>query len=254
MPEPTPTAAVPHVYAAICDVAGAIAKIGIAKGRENADQKFKFRGIDDVYNALAPILASARLCILPRVMSRTASDVPTRSGGILHYVVLAVEFDLVSAADGSMHTVAAAGEAMDSSDKATNKAMSAAYKYMAMQVFCIPTEGENDADAVTPSPVAAEPTKPADTSASKAPKETAAEKAARQDEHDPAWDGSRGAYFATLAKLGISGEDAQRYCMSLLKCRPSQLSPPRQRKFLDHLADPDGRVKFKAFIAPTGAM
>jgi hypothetical protein len=38
---------------------------------------------------------------------------------------------------------------MDSGDKATNKAMSAAYKYMAMQLFCIPTEGDNDADSST---------------------------------------------------------------------------------------------------------
>ena len=28
--------------------------------------------------------------------------------------------------------------------------MSAAYKYAAMQAFCIPTEGDNDADAHTP--------------------------------------------------------------------------------------------------------
>src|SRR5690606_19364534 len=41
------------------------------------------------------------------------------------------------------------GEAMDSADKATNKAMSAAYKYAAFQTFCIPTEGDNDADATT---------------------------------------------------------------------------------------------------------
>ena len=38
---------------------------------------------------------------------------------------------------------------MDSADKATNKAMSAAYKYAAIQAFCIPTEGDNDADATT---------------------------------------------------------------------------------------------------------
>ena len=38
------------------------------------------------------------------------------------------------------------GEAMDSADKATNKALSAAYKYACFQVFCIPTEGDNDAD------------------------------------------------------------------------------------------------------------
>jgi hypothetical protein len=36
---------------------------------------------------------------------------------------------------------------MDSADKSSNKAQSAAYKYAAMQVFCIPTEGDNDADA-----------------------------------------------------------------------------------------------------------
>jgi hypothetical protein len=41
------------------------------------------------------------------------------------------------------------GEAMDSGDKATNKAMSAAYKYACMQAFSIPTEGDNDADAHT---------------------------------------------------------------------------------------------------------
>jgi hypothetical protein len=50
------------------------------------------------------------------------------------------------------------GEAMDSGDKATNKAMSAAYKYMAMQEFCIPTEGDNDADAATHQLASAEDT------------------------------------------------------------------------------------------------
>ena len=38
------------------------------------------------------------------------------------------------------------GEAMDSGDKATNKAMSAAYKYAALQAFAIPTEGDNDTE------------------------------------------------------------------------------------------------------------
>jgi hypothetical protein len=38
---------------------------------------------------------------------------------------------------------------MDSGDKATNKAMSAAFKYACMEVFCIPTEGNPDADQQT---------------------------------------------------------------------------------------------------------
>jgi hypothetical protein len=41
---------------------------------------------------------------------------------------------------------------MDSGDKATNKAMSAAYKYACFQAFSIPTESDNDADAHTHTP------------------------------------------------------------------------------------------------------
>ena len=38
---------------------------------------------------------------------------------------------------------------MDSGDKSSNKAMSAAYKYACFLAFAIPTEGDNDADSHT---------------------------------------------------------------------------------------------------------
>jgi hypothetical protein len=139
----------PHVYTAIAEVTGKLAKTGISKDRKNAQQGYKFRGIDDVYNALSSLLSESKLCLLPRVQNRIITERETKNGGVLFYVVVDVDFDLVSAIDGSSHTVHVIGEAMDSADKATNKAMSAAYKYMAMQVFCIPTEGDNDADATT---------------------------------------------------------------------------------------------------------
>ena len=41
---------------------------------------------------------------------------------------------------------------MDSGDKASNKAMSAAFKYACFQTFCIPTEEMQDPDAETPPP------------------------------------------------------------------------------------------------------
>jgi hypothetical protein len=68
---------------------------------------------------------------------------------VLFYVTVTAEFDFVATDDGSCHTVRTYGEAMDSGDKATNKAMSAAYKYAAFMTFAIPTEGDNDADATT---------------------------------------------------------------------------------------------------------
>ncbi len=136
-----------HVYQAINEVTTAMAGEGLGKTRKNDQQGYRFRGIDDVYNALARHFATAKLCILPRVVERTVSERPTKSGGVSTYTVLTVDFDLVSAVDGSTHTIRTVGEAMDSADKSTNKAMSAAMKYACLLAFQIPTEGDNDADS-----------------------------------------------------------------------------------------------------------
>jgi hypothetical protein len=137
---------VPHVYQAIAEVMARLAKDGIGKDRRNEQQGYAFRGIDDVYNALAPILADVGLCILPQVKSREVVERTSGNGRSLFYVNVDVDFSFVSTKDGSCHVVSMPGEAMDSGDKATNKAMSAAYKYACLQTFCIPTLG---ADATT---------------------------------------------------------------------------------------------------------
>jgi hypothetical protein len=137
------------VYQLIAAVSAELAQDGISKARKNTQQNYNFRGIDDVYNALAPVLARNGLVILPRILRRECVERTTQKGGVLFYVTVEAEFDFISAHDGSKHTVRTFGEAMDSADKATNKAMSAAYKYAAFQTFCIPTEGDNDADATT---------------------------------------------------------------------------------------------------------
>ena len=143
------TAAPPQVYAAICAVMGELSKDGISKDRKasGGGASYNFRGIDDVYNALSGPLHRHGLLMLPRILSRTQVERATKAGGSIFYCTIETEFDLVSVADGSMHTIRTVGEAMDSSDKSSNKAQSAAYKYAAMQAFCIPTEGDNDADA-----------------------------------------------------------------------------------------------------------
>ena len=137
------------VYAAINRVQSDLCKTGIGKDSENKFDGYKFRGIDAVYNHLAPLLATHGLCVLPRMLARTCEERQSQKGGALFYVTVEAEFDLVCAEDGSKHTVRTYGEAMDRGDKATNKAMSAAYKYAAFQTFAIPTEGDNDADATT---------------------------------------------------------------------------------------------------------
>lgn len=137
------------VYQAINNVQRDLAKLGIAKNSRNTQGSgYNFRGIDAVYNALSPLMAEHGLIIMPRVIERDVVERQSKQGGALFYTVLTVEYDFISAEDGSKHTVRAYGEAMDSGDKSTNKAMSAAYKYAAFQAFCIPTEAQ-DADAET---------------------------------------------------------------------------------------------------------
>lgn len=137
------------VYDAISGVASALAEQGIRKEKKQGSQvNYAFRGIDDIYNALAPELVKNKLLILPRYTERTCVERTSKSGGALFYITVRGDFDFVSTEDGSIHTVTTYGEAMDSGDKATNKAMSIAYKYAAFQAFCIPTEETAiDADA-----------------------------------------------------------------------------------------------------------
>jgi len=140
----------PMVYSAIARVMSDLAKAGISKSRKNVVQGYQFRGIDEVYNALSPFLATRGLVIIPSFANRTQVERATAKGGVLFYVTVDGTFTLVSIEDGSQVVAGPFfGEAMDSGDKATNKAMSAAFKYMAMEVFCIPTEGDNDADSTT---------------------------------------------------------------------------------------------------------
>ena len=149
-----------EVYKAINKVMAVMAAEGISKNRNNSQQGYRFRGIDDVYNSLSRPMVDAGLVVMPRVLSRECTERQTKSGSTLFYVVVDCEFDFIAVSDGSKHTVKTFGEAMDSADKATNKAMSAAMKYAYMQAFCIPTEGDNDADAHTPEPAPKQATKP----------------------------------------------------------------------------------------------
>lgn len=140
----------PQVYAAINAVQGEIVKVGIGKNNTTTGgAKFKFRGIDDLYNALSPIMARCGLVVMPRFTDRVVIERQSSNQNALFYTSITGHFDFIAVVDGSKHTVITVGEAMDSGDKGTNKAMAIAHKYAMLQVFAIPTEGDNDPDGYT---------------------------------------------------------------------------------------------------------
>lgn len=141
-----------NIYQSITQIMKEVPAIG--KEQTNKQQGFKFRGIDDVMNALQPLLAKNKVFIVPEILEQTREERTTKTGSNLIYSICKIKYKFY-AEDGSFIEAITIGEGMDSGDKATNKAMAIAMKYALFQVFCIPTEEMKDPDGETP-----EPTKP----------------------------------------------------------------------------------------------
>jgi hypothetical protein len=129
---------IPKIYPALLMAMTEIGAIG--KNRKNPQQGYQFRGIDDVLNNLQPALIKARVFVVPRIVEIVREEKATKSGGVITYTTVTGEYDFCSAEDGSKITARTYGEGMDTSDKSTNKAMSAALKYAIIQTLSIPTE------------------------------------------------------------------------------------------------------------------
>lgn len=138
-----------NIYETITAVMAEIGSVG--KESRNSQQGFMYRGIDAVMNALNPALVKHKLFVVPEILDQRREERQTAKGGNLIYSICTVKYTFY-AEDGSSVSATVIGEGMDSGDKATNKAMSIAFKYACFQVFCIPTEEMKDPDAETPPP------------------------------------------------------------------------------------------------------
>lgn len=132
------------IYQAIPAIMGELDAVG--KNKRNSQQGFMYRGIDDVMNAINPVLAKNKVFIVPEIMEQSREERQTVKGANLIYSICRMRFRFF-AEDGSSVEAVTVGEGMDSGDKATNKAMSVAFKYACFQIFCIPTEEMKDPDA-----------------------------------------------------------------------------------------------------------
>jgi len=135
------------IYSAICGIMEDIGVVG--KNDTNKQQGFKYRGIDSVMNALNPAMIKHKIFSVPEVLEQTREERTTAKGATLIYSVCKMRYRFY-ATDGSSVDAVVVGEGMDSGDKATNKAMSVAFKYACFQTFCIPTEDlmdDPDADS-----------------------------------------------------------------------------------------------------------
>ena len=137
---------IPAIYAAMGAIMADVE--AVSKDSKNDTQKWSFRGIDAAYKAIHPLLARHGVITVPRVLEGMRREQQTtRSGGVIFYTIIKVEYDFVSTLDGSKITVGPMmGEAMDAGDKSCNKCMAVAHKYAIFQTFCVPTDKSDDPD------------------------------------------------------------------------------------------------------------
>lgn len=125
------------VHQALSKVMGDVQ--AVKKDSRNHAQRFNFRGIDAVMNAVGPVLRKHGLTILPEDVEVHRSNGTTANGKQTVEVVVKVTYRVYGPAGDSIHGKVAA-EAMDFGDKAIAKAMSVAYRTFLLQALTIPTD------------------------------------------------------------------------------------------------------------------
>ena len=142
----------PRIFSAIVGVmrdVGAVAKEKEFESPIGKKGNYMFRGIDDVMNALHPAMVNNKIFVVPEILEQIRETRTSKSGAQMQVSICKIKYTFFAEDGSSVYTIVI-GEGMDTGDKATNKAMSIAFKYACFQVFCIPTEEMQDPDAERP--------------------------------------------------------------------------------------------------------
>lgn len=186
----------PTVHEAWSSVMGAVQSI--AKSDRNEQQRFHFRGIDAVMNAVGPALREHKVTVVPVAVERSMRDTQTTSGKATRECLVMVTYRVTGPAGDSFDGVSP-GESLDSGDKSCTKAMSVAYRTFLLQSLTVPTdEPEPDAHIY-------ERTHPS---------------AQHQPAAEPMKATTNAHMFALFAELGINDPNTQRKGMAVILGRP----------------------------------
>ena len=127
---------------AVMSEVGAVAKDGV-----NQHQKFRFRGIDAVVNAMSPAMRKHGLTVFPSKVEHRPGTMQLSGGKTATSPVVVVDYTFVGP-EGDSFTSQVVAEAFDQGDKATAKAMSVALRTCLLQTFMLPTD-DSDPDEHT---------------------------------------------------------------------------------------------------------
>ena len=134
-----------QIYADLAKVMRSVDHVG--KGDFNSHQRFNFRGIDGVLNAVGPALREHNVVVYPRLHDVAYEEVKTSGGKASTACRVVVDY-IFASVDGSTVETRVAAESWDTGDKAMPKAMSVAMRTALIQALALPTD-EPDPDSFT---------------------------------------------------------------------------------------------------------
>lgn len=134
-----------EIYAALAAVMADVDHV--SKRDRNEHQRFLFRGIDAVVNAVGPVLRQHQVVVVPNVEHVSYDTVATSTGKPATACRVLATYTFY-APDGSSIDTRVAAEAWDAGDKAAPKAMSVAFRTALLQALALPTD-EPDPDTQT---------------------------------------------------------------------------------------------------------
>jgi len=111
----------------------------VGKGDTNRSQGWSFRGVDSVVNAVSPALRKHGVVVVPFVEDHEVATVQTSGGKPMQSVRVKVTYTFYGPG-GDTVVARSVGEAFDSGDKATAKAMSVALRTCLLQSLMLPTD------------------------------------------------------------------------------------------------------------------
>lgn len=133
----------PLIHTQLATIIGELPGIGKDSKAGQGQFAYNYRGIEDILPHIKSLFAKHEVHVVPG-HSIVSDESGQGNKGNQRRVVLQSTFCFY-AADGSFCSATTIGEAMDTQDKAMNKAMTASYKYALMQVLAIADGDDPDA-------------------------------------------------------------------------------------------------------------
>lgn len=138
---PITDAATVPVHVAWARVMADVQSISKADRRDDTGGRYNFRGVDRVINAVGPALRRHGVLVLPaRIVAKEYRETRTSGGKAMEDCTVTVEWLIVGPAGDQLPPVQSAGQANDTGDKATAKAMSVAQRVLFLAALQIPTQ------------------------------------------------------------------------------------------------------------------